>query len=47
MKNEVHREESSLNKNIHKLKSRNKILTKIKKIDFNNIQEIEDIIKEV
>ena len=35
MKNEVHREESRLNKNIHKLKSRNKILTKIKKIDFN------------
>jgi hypothetical protein len=35
MKLAIHREESSLNKNNQKLKSRNKILTKIKKIDFN------------
>ncbi len=40
MKNEVHREESSLNKNINKLKSRNKILTKIKKIDFNQNKKL-------
>jgi hypothetical protein len=40
MKNEVHREESSLNKNNQKLKSRNKILTKIKKIDFNQNKKL-------
>jgi hypothetical protein len=35
MKLAIYREESSLNKNNQKLKSRNKISTKIKKIDFN------------
>jgi hypothetical protein len=35
MKLAIYREESSQNKNNQKLKSRNKILTKIKKIDFN------------